>query len=169
MWERLKRKEIEVLDDLALHFGARLVRVAASMLGTRNEAEDLVQDTLVLAWKQARKASGSGDLASWLTGITCNLCRNRLRSRKRRRERESRWQALQERMTLAQGALRLETDELLAVLMPEKREVLVLRYLEGLSVAETAQALTIPEGTVRSRTHTALKELKAKFGHEVAE
>ncbi|PPK92699.1 RNA polymerase sigma factor (sigma-70 family) [Kineococcus xinjiangensis] len=60
--------------------------------------------------------------------------------------------------------VRLDLDEALAALPPRQRAVILLRYVEGLSVAEVADALSCSEGTVKSQAHDAKAKLKARLG-----
>jgi len=159
---RLRLREPAALAELAERYGAALVRTACLHLGNGHAAEDLAQETLLAAWDGARRVAEGSNLRPWLMGILLNQCRKYRRSWWRRLRRQ--WTAAQRRTARAADAPSEEEleslREALARLDEKLRSVVILRFLEGFSVAQTAEALRIPEGTVKSRTHAALRELK---------
>ncbi|MDC1142498.1 RNA polymerase sigma factor [Planctomycetota bacterium] len=155
---RLKRRDRDAIEELSEMFGNALSRAAWVYLGDHHAAADVVQETLITAWDSARKLKKESNLRPWLFGILFNRCRKVLRTLSRRRKREER-----------AGLARYETNEspdteplhrALRQLDADSRKVVVLRYLEEMNVEQTALALGIAEGTVKSRTHTALQKLK---------
>lgn len=166
---RLRRRDRTALRELAVDHGSALTRVAYLHLGDAHAAEDAAQETLLAAWRAARRTSDRTTLRPWLYGILVNICRNHLRSLQRRRRREK--LAVSRRpKNPSPDAPEDITKELAAVqqalmqLDEGQRSVIVLRYERGLSIAETAEALGIAEGTVKSRTHSALQRLKEALG-----
>lgn len=130
------------------------------------EAEDIVHDGYVTALKQWDTYTGQGSRRAWLTGIL----RNTFFSWRRRRilrqvislglagEIADRHVAADERdRPLWEAVEGLEKNQ---------REIVYLRFAGGLSYAEMAEVLKIPDGTVRSRLHRALKELKERLEHD---
>ena len=94
---------------------------------------------------------------TWLTRILINVCNDELR----RRARETGMDALPE--TAAEAFDNLPLKEAIARLPRELRAVVILRYFTGLTLAETAQALDIPQGTVVTRQRRALALLKLEL------
>jgi len=162
--DRMRSGDPAGLSRLAELFGRRMSRAAYLMVGDTHAAEDLVHDALIAAWDAKRSTTIDTPVRAWLLGILLNLCRRRRRGTERRvrREQAVAWaptagvadetEAVARRDTLARAMDRL--DEPL-------REVVVLRFEQQLSVAETARVLGAAEGTVKSRTHAALAKMRS--------
>ena len=129
----------------------------------RARAEDVAQETLLRAWRNAGVLTESrGSVRSWLFTVARNIVIDEWRTRRAQRE-----FATAELPDVTPTDDR--TDELLlswvvsealTALSAEHRSVLVECYYRGRPVAEVAQRLGIPEGTVKSRTHYALRSLR---------
>ena len=144
--------------------------VALRMVKNRAEAEEIAQEVFLRAHRAADDFRGEAKLSTWLYAIASRLCLNHLASGERRRGHEG-----EETLTrLASGHAtpvdQLERSELesalhraIAELPDERRIVVVLRDLEGLSYEEIATALALPLNTVRSRLHRARMDLKEKL------
>ncbi len=140
-----------------------------AMLITQNaaEAEEAAQDAFVKAWRALKRFRSGEPLRPWLLTIVANEARNRRRSAGRRsalalrsaprepdgedRSAEAQVLAAESRTALLEGLARLRDDD---------RLVLGCRYLLELSEAETAAALGVAAGTVKSRTSRALARLR---------
>jgi RNA polymerase sigma-70 factor (ECF subfamily) len=151
-------------------------RLALSILDDSNEAEDATQEVLLAALRALHSFQGTSSLKTWLYSITVNLCRTRLQHHKRReRLAELLGGILQVHTTrissAEESAVQHEFDESLwrAIHgMDEKHRIpIVLRYYHDLSVAEIANILQIPEGTVHSRLNAGRRQLHdaLKEGH----
>lgn len=142
------------------------------MMGGRAEAEDIAQETFVRAHRALAEFRGESSLSTWLYAIASRLCLNRLASAEYRIAR-SRYDGSLDNLiglTEEEPGSDLERIEREAALrgaigeLPEERRiVVVLRDLEGLSYEEIASALSLELGTVRSRLHRARLELKDKL------
>ncbi|TXS52509.1 sigma-70 family RNA polymerase sigma factor [Streptomyces sp. uw30] len=144
--------------------GAFLLRVATGLLaGDSHHAQDLVQETVLRAWRHADSLDPQAmGIRSWLGHVLRNLVIDGRRAR-RRRPPETTDEVLVE-LPVSDHTETLHTAkvvrEALAGLSLQHREVLVhVLYLDQ-SVARTAKTLGIPPGTVKSRTHLALKALR---------
>jgi RNA polymerase sigma-70 factor (ECF subfamily) len=132
----------------------------------RAHAEDVAQETLLRAWRHASVLEESkGSVRSWLFTVARNIVIDEWRSKKVRREIPT------DDVTDLADRSRTEdgTDELLlswvvaealTQLSEEHRSVLLECYYRGRSVADASRRLGIPEGTVKSRTHYALRALR---------
>jgi len=143
-------------------------RLALSILDDSNEAEDATQESLLAALHALDSFHGASSLKTWLFSITVNICRTRLQHHKRReRLKQVLSGILQVRRgsTVEDSAIQNMSDEALwrtIHSMDEKHRIpIVLRYYHDLSVAEIANILQIPEGTVHSRLNTARRTLHA--------
>lgn len=138
---------------------------------TRNaaDAEDATQDALVKAWRALGRFRADEPLRPWLLRIVANEARNRRRSAGRRerlvlRAAEGSGEAAPSPETTALAhERRAELLRALDELPDAAREVLACRYLLELSEEETAAALDVPLGTVKSRTSRALERLQEAY------
>ncbi|MCC3305218.1 RNA polymerase sigma factor [Sneathiella sp. HT1-7] len=154
----------------------RLFRTAWSVLRNHADAEEVVQEAYLKAFNSLETFSGNSSLSTWLTRIVYNAAIDRQRAIKRRHseylqqdvaileEYQARYESQSGRLSPETELLRKQFSELLktviARLPDEFRSVFVLRDIEGMSVAETADALQIKEATVKSRLFRARRELR---------
>jgi len=152
------------------------------LTGNPFDAEDLAQDALLRALKALPGFRGDSATATWMYRITVNTWKNRVRSEKRR----GLWKMVPLQFLFGEGAgeekvreprapepapdRALEREETamavqnaLLTLDEESRAVIVLRETEGMSYQDIAAALSIPEGTVKSRLSRARDELKRRL------
>ncbi len=148
----------------------RVFGVALRMLGNAGEAQEVAQEAFVRAHRALGEFRGDAKLSTWLYAITSRLCLNRLASAERRLTRQGEDALLRLSDAAPRPDAVLERSELEAALqraiaeLPEERRiVVVLCDLEGLSYEEIAQVLELPLGTVRSRLHRARTDLKNKL------
>ncbi|MBI3347438.1 MAG: RNA polymerase sigma factor [Burkholderiales bacterium] len=140
----------------------RLRRYARALRRNREDADDLVQDTLERAWSRAGLWQDVGDMRTWLFSIMHNLHVDALR-RGRLDTVDLHELAPEVPVAATQGhalAMR-DLDAALALLPAGQREVLLLIGLDGMAYAEVAQALGIPIGTVMSRLSRGRERLRA--------
>ncbi len=150
--------------ELAAASIARLFNVAQLMLRDRDLADDAVQETLVLAWRDLRGLRDPAGFDAWLHRI---LVRSVYREADRERRRAASTMhlppagfdpdssgALADRDAIERGFRRLR---------PEHRAVLVLRHYLGYSDEEAAAAMSIPAGTVKSRLNRAMSALRSEL------
>ena len=156
-----------VADDafvraLYAEHGGALLRYALHLTGgDRQKAEDLVQETIVRAWRHP-EALADRPARPWLFAVARNLAVDAYRARQSRPP-ETGQEAFDTLPAHDDADRTLESwavAEALASLRPDHRSVIVETYYRGCSVAEAAATLGIPAGTVKSRTYYALKALK---------
>jgi RNA polymerase sigma-70 factor (ECF subfamily) len=156
----------EPLAALHLEHGAALHRYVLGLTGgNRALAEDVVQDTMLRAWRSDQIMDGAhGAVRAWLFTVARHLVIDDMRTARSRHETlvadppEAEMRddiADLERSIAMVDALRRLTDA--------HREVLLECFYRGRTTVEAAQRLGIPEGTVKSRTHYALRALKAEL------
>ena len=137
----------------------RLWAVALRTTGDPEDAADALQDALVSAYRHAGSFRGEAAVTTWLHRVVVNACFDRMRRRRARptvplpeEDGESGHRGLADpRDDLDRLELRMEIDRALRALPDDQRSVIVLVDVEGWSVAEAAETLGIPEGTVKSR------------------
>lgn len=140
----------------------RLRRYARVLRRNREDADDLVQDTLERAWSRAALWCGVADMRTWLFSIMHNLHVDALRrGRLDTVDLDERTPEVPVPPTQGQILVMRDLDAALAALPSEQREVLLLTALDGLAYAEIAQTLAIPIGTVMSRLSRGRERLRA--------
>ncbi|HSL97119.1 MAG TPA: RNA polymerase sigma factor [Candidatus Deferrimicrobiaceae bacterium] len=177
---RLARDLDGSFPDLVADQQDRLYTIALRLLGDRRDAEEVAQDALVRAYRAIAtyppERIRALHLAPWLASITVNLSRNR------RRRRDDRVPPLAldpmieagfdpptddrrgPATTTARSETKRELAEALLTLPPAVRSAVVLRHVDGLSVAETAEALGRPQGTIKAQVHRGLAQLRSLLG-----
>ena len=162
----------------------RLFRAAWSILKNREDAEDAVQTAYLRGFDAIRGFEGKSSLSTWLTRIVINEALGRERARKRRkahlesdsivfiddyREKLMRGSAAGASPdgAFAKAQIRQMLEAAIARLPDQFRLVFVLREVEGLSVAEVAETLGIPEATVKTRHLRARRRLQEDLAPEL--
>jgi RNA polymerase sigma-70 factor, ECF subfamily len=144
-------------------------RLSFAILGNEADARDAMQDTLVAAWRQLRGLRDAERFDAWLQRIVVNAARQLIRTKQRRRTREIPASTVESITGMPAPANRDDAailDAALAVLPIETRSILVLHHLDGLGLAELAEILRVPQGTVKSRLFTARQALAAAMLRE---
>lgn len=155
-------------DDLAIHLyrehAAPLLRFVLTLNGgVRQDAEDVVQETLVRAWRHAdRLDPREGTLRPWLLTVARRLVidEHRRRTVRPREVSDAALEHLPSDANVERALSAMEVSELLDTLSDSHREALAATFLKGKSVAEAAAELGVPVGTVKSRVYYALRALK---------
>jgi RNA polymerase sigma-70 factor (ECF subfamily) len=137
------------------------LRLAVGMLDDRALAEDAVQDAMVLAWRRIAGLRDPVALRLWFLAIVANRCRD---------TRRARWWSVIKRADVRTAALPttdhgavLDLRAALARLGVEQRLVVVLHYYFDLSLEEVAAVAGVRLGTVKSRLHRGLAQLRASM------
>lgn len=162
------------LDAYAVLVARYTVRAhrAAFLFGAGEEADDIVQEAFVKAFRHLRRFRAGEPFGPWLLRIVSNETKNLVRSRQRRTGLAVRLAAGQvDRAAGPDPVEEVLADERRAALLdavnalPEReRRVVTCRYFLDLSEAETAQVLGCPRGSVKSRTFRALGRLRRLLG-----
>ena len=136
---------------------------AISLCGNVDRADDLVQETLLRAWRHPDSLlNGKGSIRGWLFTVARNIITDLARARAARPTEVAETPYSQ---PIEQDHANAVVDSMVVVdamqrLSDEHREVLVETYFHGRSVTEAAKALGIPPGTVKSRSYYALRALR---------
>ena len=175
--ERSRQGDEQAVRALIARHNQRLFRVARAVVRDDAEAEDVVQETYVRAFTHLDSFRGEARLSTWLTRIALNEALGRLRKRRPSTpldefdgaEDNSRRQSVMTELSASienpeaateRGQMRRMLEEVVDRLPDPFRIVFVLRDIEGLSVAETAEQLSIREETVKTRLHRARKLIR---------
>lgn len=164
---RVARHERDALAELYERFHRPLFTYLVHLLGRKELAEDVLQEVMVIVWRQADSFRGDAPVARWLFGIAHHQAFKALR-----KEPAAPHLALDAALELADESLDPEADllrqtthdeliEALAQLTPEHREALELAFFQEFACKEIAAIVGIPVGTVKSRLSYARRALKA--------
>ena len=169
--QRAKRGDTHAYEELMYAYQGIAFRTAYVIAGNAADAEEAAQDGFVKAWRALGRFREGAPFRPWLLRIVANEARNRRRSAGRRAhlvlraatERPSGDAAPSPEAAFLSAEQR---EELLVAVngLPEgQRAVISLRYFVGLSEQEVAEALDLPQGTVKSRTSRALERLRESY------
>jgi RNA polymerase sigma-70 factor (ECF subfamily) len=152
-----------LVRSLFSEHGAAMLAYATQLTRDRAAAEDVVQEALVRAWRHPDSlVNGKGSVRGWLLTVVRNIVTDQFRARARRAPevRESPPDAAVEEDHAERVVTSMVVVDALSTLSSEHRAVLEQVYLLGNTVAEAAEALGIPPGTVKSRSYYALRALR---------
>jgi RNA polymerase sigma-70 factor (ECF subfamily) len=166
--ERARTGDLDAFTQLVKASAPRLKGVAHLILRDAHRAEDALQDAFLLAWRDIRGLRDPEAWDAWLRRLTVNAC-YKAASKERRRSRVELHVTLDpatartpdvsadvaEREWILDGLHRLDID---------RRTVLVLHYYLDLPLPEVAEILDIPYGTVTSRLHRGLEQMRRTIG-----
>ena len=164
--EEKRRRFVALMDNVRVE----LYNFAFRLTGTREEAEDLLQESYFKAFKYFHQLREETKFKEWIFQITANQFKNFLRRKKRE---NTYYHDDQERVFVEPEKAHRNPDELfmqndrttvvrkaLELVSPKMRSVLVLFEIEGYSIEEVSETLGISRGTVKSRLHYARKKLR---------
>jgi RNA polymerase sigma-70 factor, ECF subfamily len=165
---RVQADDLDAFEEFFARYRASIYRTAYGLTGDRQAAEEILQDTFARAYQRRHSLHADVSPLPWLHRVSLNLCYSRL---SRRRLATNPIDDVTESSRADDGPLpadRAEQAELRRIVrdgiaaLPEKhRSVVVLYYLQRLSLQETSEVLGIQLGTVKSRLHYALRGLRA--------
>jgi RNA polymerase sigma-70 factor (ECF subfamily) len=155
--------DLEAFTELARLWIDRLYVIARLILRDDELAEDATQEALIAAWRDVAGLRDPDRFDSWLRSLLVHACYREARRGRRRRVIEAQVEpATTQWMDPSSGlADRDELERVLGRLAPEQRALVVLHYYLGLPLQETALALRIPVGTVKSRLFRTHQQLRA--------
>lgn len=164
-------------EQLVRRYGPRLLTVARRLLGNEQDALDAVQDALTSAFQNIEQFRGESRLSTWLHRITVNAALQKLRAAGNRKKRvidpllptfledgrradaRPAWQPRPDEL-LEQAETRQLVRDKIDQLPDDHRIVLILRDIEQVSTADTAQLLQLTSATVKTRLHRARQALR---------
>jgi RNA polymerase sigma factor (sigma-70 family) len=146
---------------LVERFRGQVFGLCYRMLGQRQDAEDVAQETFVRVLKNLHRWDAERDFEPWLFAIAGNRCRTALSTRKRRPAAETLPEQVSDGLPDMQAARNLAEEVTLALagIRDDYRQAFVLFHENELSYGEIAQAMSVPLGTVKTWVHRARREL----------
>lgn len=164
-------KDPAVMEAMLVEYGAPVYRLALSVLGDPDDAQDAVQDTFIQAAAGLGRYQVGTNFKAWLFKIALNNCRMTLRKRSTRRSLGQAWAALTNPSSrepgteaqVVQGETRAELWDLVDGLDEKQRLVVLLRLAHELKVREISQVLGVNEKTVYTRLYDAFARLRVQI------
>ena len=156
-------RHVEAFEHLAKRWHPRLLRHAYRLTGDSEGARDAVQEAWVAIARGLHRLEDPARFGGWALRITQRRCVDWIARRRRTRSRTAHLEAA----STAEVARTVEDDavtrarDALRHLDPQRRALMSMFYVEGLSVVEIAHVLEIPIGTVKSRLYAARERLRA--------
>jgi RNA polymerase sigma factor (sigma-70 family) len=143
----------------------RAYRIGGLILGNRQDAEDATQEALLRAWRSSASLREEGLFQAWFDRILINVCKDRLRRRRRVRliELDPGAALPEDRDPFREISNRDEVVRALAYLDADLRIVIVLHYWADLTLEGVAERVGWPLGTVKSRLHRGLKLMRVRL------
>ncbi len=168
----LQNCDRQALNALFEKFSGKIYKSAIFLTDSREEAEDIVQETFMRAYRYIHRFNGRSTFYTWLYRIFINVTHD-LRRKKYIHERFLSKYRIEQRTDSIEDPINdlnkdTFTQSLQDALKRQKlrhREIIVLRFFEDLKLEEIAERLNISIGTVKSRLHIALKKIKKSIGN----
>ena len=167
---RVQADDLDAFEEFFARYRASIYRTAYGLTGDRQAAEEILQDTFVRAYQWRHTLHADLSPLPWLHRVSLNLCYSRLSRRRLTTapiDNATESSRADERPLPAdqaeQAELRRIVRDGIAALPEKHRSVVVLYYLQRLSLKETAEVLGIQLGTVKSRLHYALRGLRTRL------
>ena len=159
--DALNRGDVRAFDALYHRHRDWVVRLAVRFTGSPDDALDVLQDTFAYVFRKFPGFRLTANMTTFLYPVVKNLSIAARRKRQRLAGAdENVLHNLPQRPDSTDSNARPELTHVLANLPEGQREVLLMRFVDDMSLAEIAAALGIPEGTVKSRLHNALATLR---------
>ena len=173
-----RRGDLNAFETLVSRHQTRMLNISLRLIGDFDDACEVVQDAFLSAYKNLKSFRGESKFTTWLTAITVNLSKNRLRHTRSRQGHEAfsineHFPGENGQMTLdlpskersvlsklEQQEVQYHVQNCVKALEEDFREVLVLRDLQDFSYEEIGSILNIREGTVKSRLFRAREMVK---------
>lgn len=154
------------LELMARAWWAQLGRFCTGMVGSSAEAEELLQETFIIAWQDMDAYRGEGSLRAWLYGIAHRVCASHLRKRDRRRGLLTRFfgdgktpEPSTEETAWKNEEIRL-LEKALLELRPQWREAVLLYYQGQFSMQQVAELLSVSPANARKRVSLGVAALR---------
>jgi len=159
--DRCLAGEEAALRELVDRYHGLVFALCYRMLGHRQDAEDVAQESLVRALRALARWDRQRDFKPWLLAIAGNRCRTHLAGRRRRAQPSELVEELPDRAPPAEGERTLAEEVTLALegVRAEYGQAFLLFHEQELSYAEIAEVLGCPVGTVKTWVHRARREL----------
>jgi RNA polymerase sigma-70 factor (ECF subfamily) len=165
--DRCRRGEVDAFEELYRRHSARLYNLAFRMFGNATDAEDVLQEIFLLAYRKLSSFKGEAALSTWLYRLAMNHCLDHLRSKAARMGHATDSLDDEERPAAAPStapemvASRVDLERAIERLPEGCRAAFLLHDVEGFEHREIAEILGIATGTSKSQVHKARTKIRA--------
>jgi len=150
-------------EAIARQYSGMLYRHIQRMVGNREDAQDILQDVLLLIFRKLHTFRGDASMKTWVFRIASNRAIDFIRQSRRRPT-----EALDEKLSVNDSPLAFTQrqaqidalDHALEQLPTEQRQIVILKEINGLTFREIAEIVQIPENTAKTRMYTSLRKLR---------
>lgn len=164
-----KRGDSAAFESLMGAYERRVYGLCLRMMGNAHDGEDAAQEAMIRIWQKIGQCRDEAALSTWIYRVTANACTDALRKRSRQAApsleamREEGFEAVDPAQTPEEAAQadegRRAMAQAIAGVPQEMRSVFLMRDVHGLSVEQTARALGVSQGTVKSRLSRAREKI----------
>ncbi len=170
---RIRAGDGPAFEQLYNLHSARLYNLASRMMGVHGDADDLLQDIFLLAYRKLGSFRGESSLGTWLYRLAMNHCLDVLRNRQTRMGQQT--DSLDEpdaapvaaRVPIGGAVSRIDLERAIATLPPACRAAFLLHDVEGFGHQEVGRMLGISEGTSKSQVHKARMRIRSYLAQEL--
>ncbi|MCR8644970.1 sigma-70 family RNA polymerase sigma factor [Paenibacillus sp. N1-5-1-14] len=167
--ERARTYDDSAFAELMDHVKTMLYRIAYMHLKNEHDALDALQETTYRAYKAIRKLREPHLFRTWVTRIMLHVCMDELKRQSRGFRKKI---DMQVNLQMTSGHTQLDQHDAIDLhmaidrLKPQSKQIVILKYLEDLTIVQIAGLLDQPEGTTKTHLHKALTELRTIMGKE---
>lgn len=161
--------DLTAYKELVRRYEGLIFNTCRRVIGSSEDAEEVTQDTLLQIFHKLHQFQGRSSFKTWLYKIVHNYCRNRISKLARKREglnayEENAANDEEDREANARrAALSQAVEEALSKLKDQEREVIVLKFMSGLTLQETADVLEVKLSAAKMRLYRALESFKEAY------
>ena len=167
---RCRAGDADAFEELYRQHARRLFSLVVRMVGSAEDAEDLVQEVFLQAHRKLAGFRGESTLGTWLYRLTMNHCLDHLRGRQAKMSRateslddEDAAEPMAPAPAVPPAISRMDLEKAIAALPPGSRAAFLLHDVEGFEHREIAAILGVSEGTSKSQVHKARLKLRARL------
>lgn len=166
--QRVRQGEVDAFDELYQRYHRRLYSYILRYVADRDLAEDLLQEAFIAVLRDRGFDLEQGRFGGWLFTVARNACLTHLRDTRRRETKACELETLEHSQRSSpeeqtDRRQKMATIQAALTALPEaQQDALILKQVAELTYGQIAQILGVPEGTIKSRLHLAIKELRRR-------
>jgi len=161
--------DLTAYQEIVRRYEGLIFNTCRRIIGAPEDAEEIAQDTLLQLFHKIHQFQGRSSFRTWMYKIVHNFCRNRISKLVRKREGQNAYEEQEanqedEREALERKArVQQAVEEALSKLKKPEREVIVLKYMSGLTLQEVADVLDVKLSAAKMRLYRAMESFKEAY------
>lgn len=161
-----KSNQPDYLGELFARHSAVMYRTAIRIMKEPSDADDIMQIACIKMIKDIKDYKGTGSIVGWILQLVIHSCYNHKNAEKNRRNRDQKFMSERVLVTESKNCEMTEVIENHLNKLPEKYKIPIsLQIIEGLSIKEVSDVLSLPEKTIRTQISRGLEKLKISLGN----